>query len=101
MHVNGFEFELPVQNRDNDRSHSAARVWAVMACRSGEMAAPRVAQLAALLAAILVTVTSRAPTQEPVQFEAAFQGITVITISFYEPHTHTQRERQTHSDTHP
>ncbi|CAB3226162.1 unnamed protein product [Arctia plantaginis] len=44
-----------------------------MAWRSGEMAAPRVA-LAALLAALVVSATSRSPTQEPVQFEAAFQG---------------------------
>ncbi|XP_037298991.1 uncharacterized protein LOC119190692 [Manduca sexta] len=56
-----------------------------MACRSAEMAAPRVARaatftaplaapLVALLAALLVTATARAPTQDPVVFEAAFQG---------------------------
>ncbi|CAH1641845.1 unnamed protein product [Spodoptera littoralis] len=45
-----------------------------MAWRSGEMVAPRVAPLAALFAALLVTATSRASTQDPAQFEAAFQG---------------------------
>lgn len=45
-----------------------------MAWRSGEMAAPRVAPLAALLAALFVSATSRVPTQDPVLFEAAFQG---------------------------
>ncbi|CAH0598359.1 unnamed protein product [Chrysodeixis includens] len=45
-----------------------------MAWRSSAMAAPRVAPLAALFTALLVSVTSRASTQDPVQFEAAFQG---------------------------
>ncbi|XP_059056215.1 pikachurin-like [Achroia grisella] len=45
-----------------------------MACRSVEMGAPRVAPLAALLAALLAAATSHPPTQEPVKFEAAFQG---------------------------
>ncbi|XP_028030608.1 pikachurin [Bombyx mandarina] len=45
-----------------------------MAWRSGEMAAPRVAPVFALLATLLVPTTARAPTQDPAQFEAAFQG---------------------------
>lgn len=52
------------------QSRSLHRAWVEMAWRSVEMAAP----LAALLAAALVTATSHEPTQEPILFEAAFQG---------------------------